>query len=323
MKSQATGIAVWGIGQHARKTVLPAIAECGSLKLIGIGTRDETVRGQQANLYQCHAWSSLDEILACPEVEVVYLATPIGLHYDEGVRVLNSGRHLWCEKSLTSSLAEAEELYGISKVGDLSLCVVCGPLYHPQFSKIVELIQQGAIGKVQCVTGVFEFPHVSAHKSRYDPETGGSALLDLGFYPVVVLNELADGEVMSVSAKLEREQGYAIDTAGEAVLTTVSGLRLKACWGYGRDYRNEMIIQGERGSLHVSPAFSKPKGRDFSIGLKIDEKQISIAVSPENQFLTMLQSFSNAINNAGERTRQRGWAVQTQRLLDRIISGAA
>lgn len=317
---QTTGIAVWGVGQHARKTVLPSIAKCNSLKLIGIGTRNDEVRRQQAGLHHCLAWSSLEEILECPDVDVVYLATPIGLHYDEGLQILKSGRHLWSEKSFTSSLAEAEEIFDVANASDRSLCVVCSPVYHDQFEKVADLIGQGSIGKVLSVTGYFEFPHLSADNIRYDPEIGGSALLDLGFYPIIVPYELAGGEIVSVSAKLEHQSGYDIDTGGEAVFVMGAGLELRAYWGYGRDYRNEMFINGELGSLHVSPAFSKPAGRDMSIGMHVGDKWTQIPVSPENQFVKMLHSFSNSIRDDAERLRQREWAVQTQRLLDHVKS---
>jgi len=321
-QSDKIQIALWGVGGHARDTVLPAIAACSSLKLVGIGTRNDEVRAQQAELYQCRAWSCLEDILSCSEVEVVFLATPIGLHHHEGLQVLESRRHLWCEKSLTSSLAEAEEIFKIAESTDRSLCVVCGPLYHAQFRKISDLIHQGVVGKIQSVTGFFEFPHMSGDNIRYDPDIGGSALLDLGFYPIVVLNELGSSEIVSSSARLEYERGYRIDTSGEAAFTTESGLHLKSYWGYGRDYRNEITIQGELGSLHVSPAFSKPKERDYSIELKTGKSTIQIPVPPENQFVTMLQSFCETIGQAEERNRQRNWALQTQRLLDRISSCA-
>ena len=322
LKSQATGIAVWGVGLHARKTVLPAIAACNSLKLVGIGTRNAEIRTQQAESYQCLAWSSLDDLLECPDVEVVYLATPIGLHYGEGLQVLGAGRHLWCEKSFTSSLTEADEIFDVANAGDRSLCVVCSPLYHDQFRKIGDLIRQGSIGEVQSVTGVFEFPHLSDDNIRYDPEIGGSALLDLGFYPVIVPYELCGGEIISVSAKLEYQSGYHIDTSGEAIFTMGSEMELRAYWGYGPDYRNEMIINGELGSLHVSPAFSKPAGQDLSIDVHVGEQRTRVPVTSENQFANMLQSYSKAMRDDNERRHQRKWALHTQNLLDRVKSSA-
>jgi len=323
MGTETTGIAVWGIGKHAQKTVLPAISQCNSLKLIGLGTRNAEVREQQAALYQCQAWDRLEDILDCPAVDVVFLATPIGLHHRDGLKVLHSGRHLWSEKALTTSLADAENLFETASANDLSFCVVCAPLHHQQYGKIRTMIDQNAIGKIRSLMGTFEFPHMSTNNIRYRADLGGSAILDLGFYPIIVLSALMDDDVTPVSAKFERLDGYSIDTGGDAVLETGCGAEIRACWGYGRQYRNEITITGEHGSLHVSPAFSKPDGQDLSIRLQIDEVTNFVSVSSQNQFVSMLDSFHLTIENREQRQRQRKWALNTQNLIDKVTVCAA
>jgi len=317
-KSHLTGIAVWGIGNHARRNVLPAVRECKSLNLIGIGSRNEGVRREQSGIYDCQAWDSLEDILTCPDVEVVYLATPIGLHHNEGLKVFSAGKHLWCEKSLTSTLEDGVDLHRKSQDKDLALCLVCSPLYHPQYAMLLELLDEDAIGTVQSISARFDFPHMQADNIRYQSELGGSALLDLGFYPIIVATGLAGVESETIFGNLVTESGYQVDTAGNASFETRSGIRVSADWGYGRAYQNEIEIQGSTGSIRVSPAFSKPAGMDISITFKSGDIEKTIDVPGANQFTAMLDAFSRTIKDRTLRSTHRDWALGTQQLLEKV-----
>ena len=96
-------VAVWGLGTHAFKNVLPAVVASGAAKLVGVCSREEASRRRASREFGCAAWPDATAMLADDRVNTVYLATPIGLHFEQGLNVLRSGRHLICEKSLTDS----------------------------------------------------------------------------------------------------------------------------------------------------------------------------------------------------------------------------
>ena len=96
-------VAALGIGEHARRNTLPALDQCASVNLKGLYSRNHTIVQEQAKKYNCAVYTRPDDLLNDPKLDVVYIATPIGLHYEWGYKVLQSGKHLWCEKSLTDS----------------------------------------------------------------------------------------------------------------------------------------------------------------------------------------------------------------------------
>ena len=113
MKTQ--GVAVWGLGRHARNRLLPAIAAVEELTLVGVCSRSKDTVEACSQQWNCMGWTVPEEMLGHPEVQTVIVSTPIGLHFDHGMRVLTAGKHLWCEKPLTCSYEDTVELIRLSK----------------------------------------------------------------------------------------------------------------------------------------------------------------------------------------------------------------
>ncbi len=103
-------VAVWGVGRHARKRILAAVKDAKSVELMGLCTRNQVVGKEGADHMDCFYFSSSEEMLADPNIEAVFLCTPTGLHFSQGQAVLQAGKHLWCEKALTTSYAHSRQL---------------------------------------------------------------------------------------------------------------------------------------------------------------------------------------------------------------------
>src|SRR5690348_349866 len=111
----AVRVAVWGLGRHALKNVLPAFANARAVELACVVSRDRATVEQVASSYGCREWSGPAEMLADDAVEAVYVATPTGLHAQHGHEVLKAGKALWCEKPLCMDLAAASEIIELSR----------------------------------------------------------------------------------------------------------------------------------------------------------------------------------------------------------------
>ena len=100
------GVAIWGLGPHALRNLVPAVRETSGLALRGVCSRNAEVVARAAAGVGCAGWTDPAVMLADPAVEAVYLSTPIGLHADQGRAVLAAGKHLWCEKPLAANANE-------------------------------------------------------------------------------------------------------------------------------------------------------------------------------------------------------------------------
>ena len=134
-------MAVWGVGRHARKRILAAVKDAESVELVGLCTRDQAVGKKEADRRDCFYFSSSEEMLSDPNVEAVYLCTPTGLHFSQGQSVLQAGKHLWCEKTLTTSYAHSHRLIELAREKNLFVGEAYMYKYHLQFKRLKEVVK--------------------------------------------------------------------------------------------------------------------------------------------------------------------------------------
>jgi len=308
-------VGVWGLGDHARRNLLPALAASPSTNLAAIATRNLDVLGEQAGLWSCDAMGSLDEMLTSAQVDAVFVATPIGCHYEDGLKVLKAGRHLWCEKAFTAEFSHAEDLITAAESQDLSVCVSCPPFYHAQFQALADLVEAGRIGAIRSISARFGFPHVDQGNSRYDPDIGGGALLDMGFYTLAVPLRLLGRPATIAGASMETESGYQIDTGGAALMRFDTGVTSSAEWGLGRDYINELTVWGETGVAIAQPAFSKPGHLVPRLTVRRQNAEEDITIAESDQMAEMISVFATAAEDPSLRQQLRDEALAQQKLL--------
>lgn len=113
------------------------------IAVIGIGNWGQVLlkelKAQVEVKYECDSKTDLDPILSDPEVEAVFVATPISTHFEVASRVLNAGKHLFMEKPGTTSSLELEKIVELAKSKNLKLAIGYEFPHHPAFKKIKEL----------------------------------------------------------------------------------------------------------------------------------------------------------------------------------------
>ena len=98
-----------------------------------------------------HAFASVDEMLAEAELDAVTVATPIGLHYQHCRAALEAGKHVHANKTMTTTVGEADELIALADANDLCIVASPGEILRPQVTRTRELIEAGAIGQLSWV----------------------------------------------------------------------------------------------------------------------------------------------------------------------------
>ena len=180
----ALGIAIWGLGNHARNRILPALSSIQELSLIGVCSRTEKKVVECAQQWNCLGWTDPNEMLNNPNVDIVYLATPIGVHFNLAIQALKAGKHVWCEKPLTCNYEDTKTLVRLARESKKMLAEAFMYLHHPQFSKVKNLVNDGKIGQVHSVICRFGIPILKDPGFRHDPSLCGGALWDVATYTV-------------------------------------------------------------------------------------------------------------------------------------------
>jgi predicted dehydrogenase len=178
------------------------------------------------------AHGSYEALVADPEVDIVYIATPHSAHADNAVLALEHGKHVLIEKPLTLDEGQAVAIRDAAAGRGLLAMEAMWTRYLPHMIRIRELLDEGAIGEVRALT--------ADHMQRIstDPthrlnalELGGGALLDLGIYPISFAWDVLGEPVSIVSQARFNEQGTdtevatAFRHASGAVSTTLTSSR--------------------------------------------------------------------------------------------------
>lgn len=146
------------------------------------------------------AYGSLEELVADPAVDVVYIASPHSEHHAQALVALRAGKHVLVEKPLALSLLQCSEMVTAARDGGLFLMEALWSRFLPAYARLRELLEDGALGTVVSVESSLGFlaPFDPTHRI-YRKDLGGGVLLDMGVYPVA-LAELVLGAPTSISA---------------------------------------------------------------------------------------------------------------------------
>ena len=102
-----------------------------------------------AEKYNVNAYyTSYEEMLADENVDMVTLGTPIGMHYDQAVKALNAGKHIHCNKTVTTSVAECDSLMELAAKKGLHIVPSPGMLMMPHNQRIRRAVLEGRIGDI-------------------------------------------------------------------------------------------------------------------------------------------------------------------------------
>lgn len=288
-----TNLAVWGVGPHALKNILPAIERCDAVRLRGVCSRNSAVVAETSERLRCTGWTDAEAMLADTSLDAVYLATPTGLHWAQGQRVLEAGKQLWCEKPLAENAEQADALVTLSRSRRVVLAEAFMYLYHPQFDRIRRAVGSGELGTVHSVACRFGIPPLDRSSFRTDPALGGGAFLDVGAYPFSAFVALfPDAEPDILYCERFTRPGSAVDTSGRVVLRYGADLTATAEWRYDSAYRNEIDIWGTEASLVSDRLFSKPG--DYVPRFRLMDRQGRERVEESraaNHFVEMLRAF--------------------------------
>jgi predicted dehydrogenase len=201
--------------------------ESGRAAAVGSRHMDSANRfADRLNIPNRHA--SYEALVADPDVDVVYVATPHPMHHANTLLALHAGKPVLVEKAFTMNATEAEELVATARAEGLFLMEAMWTRFLPHVAEIRRLLAEGALGEVVTVTADHGQWFARDRDFRlFAPELGGGALLDLGVYPVsfasMVLGKpdrivtLVDPAFTGVDGQTSMLFGYA--SGAQAVLT--------------------------------------------------------------------------------------------------------
>jgi len=318
----------WGIlGAAAIATgkVIPAFKEAPSATLLALASRDPEkgrATGQQFSIPRIY--ESYDELLADPEIDVVYVPLPNQLHFEWSLRALESGKHVLCEKPLCLT---AEHVAKLCAARDrIGRHIEEGFAFrnHPQWDKLGEILGSNAIGAPRAVHVALAKQFFDPNDIRNKPAAGGGALYDLGSYTIAVCNLIFKKAPNRVIAAVERDPGFGTDRLATALLDygdrhatfTVATQAGSASWGT----HQQLTVIGAKGWLRFD--FPCAHARPNACMLEMGDEQtvgsfpsVTYKFEAVNQYAREVERFSRYI--LGEKVTS--WPIEDSLLILRTI----
>ncbi|WP_033292223.1 Gfo/Idh/MocA family protein [Amycolatopsis jejuensis] len=201
------------------------------------------------------AYAGYENLLADPDVDAVYVATPHALHAEWAIRAAEAGKHVLCEKPLTLTAAEAEKVVDAARRNDVFLMEAFMYRLHPQTRRLVELIECGAIGEVRAVDVTFSFDFDDPRLA--DPALGGGGILDVGCYCTSLARLVAQAATGTAVVEPTSVTGMArltddgVDEFAMGLLRLPGSIIAQLSCGYRLAQDDHIRIYGTTGQLYV------------------------------------------------------------------------
>lgn len=313
-------LGIIGCGLIAQKRALPAIIELDEIELTAIASRNPSKTAYLGEKYCCRIVPTYEELLACEDIEAVYIALPIGLHAEWVIKAAQQGKHVLCEKSLTPSLAQTEEVIRIAKECNVALFEGFAYQFHDQHTLVRQIIDSGEIGEPLTYFARFGFPPIDS-PHRYKEELGGGALLDAGAYGIHWARTVIGREPLAAWGTYAK-RNCEVDCIGSALLCFGEGVTSQITYGFDYMYQNNYEIWGTKGIIRADRVFSPPADFIPEISLQQQGRSKVIPVPACDNFKSQFSYFTQHYDDL---SYIDAWLAEIHKqalAVDMVISGS-
>jgi predicted dehydrogenase len=256
---------VLGVAGIAVRKVIPAMQQSQHAAVVAIASRDVSRAREAAQLLGIpKAYGSYDELLADPEIEVVYNPLPNHLHVPWSVRAAEAGKHVLCEKPVALDVAGVRRLIAARDASGVEIAEAFMVRTNLQWLAVRDLARSGRIGKLRAAQAFFSYFQADPRNIRNIAAMGGGGLMDIGCYPINTSRFVFGEEPERVVGLLERDPDMKVDRLTSAILEFPSGQCTFTCSTQLVPYQR-MHFFGTDGRVEVEIPFNAPNDRPCRI----------------------------------------------------------
>ena len=269
----------WGIlgcGDVTETKSGPALQKAQRSQLVSVMRRDGAKAADYARRHDVPRWADdADTLLADPDIDAIYIATPPNSHADYAIRALQAGKHVMLEKPIALNAAECDAIEAAVRDTGGKLCVAYYRRALPRFEKLKEIIETGTIGAVRMIE-VRQFKQAAAQSDQHwktDPAIGGGgSFVDMQSHTLDWLTYLFGMPVNATGLKKNQAGLHAAEDMVSYLFDFGSFSALGLCAYAAATNVEEVIIHGEKGTARMG--FFRPS--DIALTVDSVEEQIQL-----------------------------------------------
>jgi predicted dehydrogenase len=264
--TSSVGFAVVGLGKLALGQIVPGFRNCrkASLAALVSGHPEKASRvAAEHNLPagSIYNYANFDRIAGDPRIDVVYIVLPNFMHAEYTIRALKAGKHVLCEKPMSTTVADAESMVAAAKAANRKLMIAYRCQYEPLNLYAMRLLRHSALGRPKLVV-----TNMGRQTDLADPsdawrldmqKSGGGALADMGIYGVNGSRYLLNEEPLEVRARAKTNRADPRFRTVEDLITWEfrfpSGAVSTNCTSFDQAGTMAWQVYGERGKMTADP----------------------------------------------------------------------
>ncbi|MCB0828454.1 MAG: Gfo/Idh/MocA family oxidoreductase [Solirubrobacterales bacterium] len=324
MSSRSTGSLNWGILSTAEinDELLPGFRDSPAADLRAVASRDLSRARAYADEHGIpDAYGSYEELLADGSIDCVYIPVPNSLHGKWTRAALEAGKHVLCEKPMTPTRKEAEELFELAEERGLSLMEAFMYRQHPAIRKLREIVTDGRLGDIQVVRSWFHYKAVDpATDIRYRTDLAGGSLRDVGCYCLnfsTYIYGRAPDQVCGFAGLADS----GVDEYFAATLSFGSGSLAVFDCGMNSPLSMGARIMGSLGNATVAMPWYPHLGDD-RVELEVDGKTELVQVTGGNSYRLEIENFCAAVSGEEEPEVTREETLRNLGAMERLAESA-
>ncbi|MFI6346457.1 Gfo/Idh/MocA family protein [Streptomyces sp. NPDC050560] len=316
-------VGVLGCADIARRRMLPAMATVPGIEITAVASRDPAKARAFTDTFGGEPVAGYAAALERDDVDAVYIPLATGLHAEWITRALSAGKHVLCEKPLVTRYEEAAKAVSLARERGLLLMESFMFLRHSQHARVRELVADGAIGTLRSLTADFGIPPLPDGDTRYQRALGGSALLDVGVYPLRAAQLYLGSDIRVTGSYLRVDPRRGVDVAGGALLHDEDGVTAHIGFGFVHAYRSRYELWGSSGRIGVERAFTPPAGFQPVIRLERQDVREERTLPADDQFANIAAEFADTIAERRDVEPHLEMILRQSALVEEVFTRAA
>jgi D-xylose 1-dehydrogenase (NADP+, D-xylono-1,5-lactone-forming) len=285
----------WGLLSTANinRALIPPLRASQRNRLVAVASRTKASADQYAREWKIpQAHGSYEELLADPEIDVIYNPLPNHLHAEWTIRAVEAGKHVLCEKPLA---LRVEDVDAVKAAAQKHVRVVAEAFmyrHHPQTLKALELVRSGTLGALKLIRGSFSYVLSRESDVRNQPDLGGGSIWDVGCYPINFARLLVGEEPLEVFGwQVIGPTG--IDETFVGQMKFANDIHMQFDSSFVTHFNNYMEIVGSQGILDI-PEPAKPRTEE-KIYLTRGDQREAIEFKSDMLYLYEVEDMADAI----------------------------
>jgi predicted dehydrogenase len=254
------GYCVIGLGRIADH-FMRGVKDSSTSQITGLvsGHRDKALRiaaqyGVPAS--SIYSYEQMDAMRTNPAINAVYVALPNSMHAEYTIRSAKAGKHVLCEKPMATSVADSKAMIAACQAAKVKLMIAYRLHYEPTTLRTIQLIRDGAVGKIQAINSANGFNIAKGEWRTTKALAGGGPLMDVGIYCLNATRYLTGEEPVSITASISTvDHDSRFDTVEENTSWTMqfpSGALASCSTTYGASQPGFYRVYGSKGWLEVA-----------------------------------------------------------------------